>query len=183
MEGTLTARLAPKRDAPAASDSMPGVALPPLPVEPEFCVVSRWNLSLPGRVRWGIFGALATVSLTLALAFVAAGAWMVLPYSVLEMSVLALAFHLVGRRSGDWERLTVCGDRVIVERARGDRHLRREWNRPWVRVEMAAARFGRPAKLVLSCGGETWEFGDALPEHERGEVAKEMRRLTTAGAR
>jgi uncharacterized membrane protein len=162
---------------------MSGVALPPLTVEPEFCVVSRWSVSLPARARWGIFGALAAVSLTLAFAFAAAGAWMVLPYSVLELSVLALAFHLVGRRAGEWERLTVAGDRVIVERASGAEHVRREWNRPWVRVEISAPRFGRPARLRLSCGAEAWEFGDALPEHERSEVAREMRRLTAAGAR
>jgi uncharacterized membrane protein len=161
---------------------MPCVALPPLTVEPEFCVISRWNLSLPASTRWRIFGALAAVSLTLALAFAVAGAWMVLPYSVLELAVLACAFHFVERRAADWERLTVAGDRVIVERASGGRHVRREWNRPWVRVEMTEPRFGRPARLLFSCGGERWEFGDALPERERGEVAREMRRLTAARA-
>ena len=95
---------------------MPGVALPPLPVEPEFCVVARWNVSLPPRARWQIFAALSGVSLTLAFAFAAAGAWMVLPYSLLELSVLAGAFYFVGRRAADWERLTIIGDRVIVER-------------------------------------------------------------------
>lgn len=161
---------------------MPDVALPPLTVEPEFCVVSRWNVSLPRRARWRVFGALAAGSLTLALAFAAAGAWVVLPYSLLELLALAIAFHLVERRAGDWERLTVAGDRVIVERGRGGRHDRREWNRPWVRIERTAPRFGRPAKLVLACGGEEWEFGDALPERERGEVAREMRRLTAERA-
>ena len=159
---------------------MPGVALPPLTVEPEFCVVSRWNLSLPASARWRIFGALAAISLGLALAFAAAGAWMVLPYSVLELAVLACAFHFVERRAADWERLTVADDRVIVERASGGRYARREWNRPWVRVEMSERRFGRPARLVLRCGRDEWEFGDALQDRERDEVARELRRLTAA---
>ena len=158
---------------------MPGVALPPLTVEPEFCVVSRWNLSLPASARWRIFGVLAAISLTLAGAFAAAGAWMVLPYSVLELAVLAGAFHFVERRAADWERLTVAGDRVIVERASGGRYCRREWNRPWVRVEATERRFGHPARLVLRCSGEQWEFGGALPERERNNVAHELRRLTS----
>src|SRR5437764_15068408 len=93
---------------------MPVAILPPLCVDPEFCVVSRWNLSLPARTRWRIFGLLAAVSLTLASAFVAAGAWMVLPYSVLELAVLVLAFRYIERGELDWERLSVAGARGSV---------------------------------------------------------------------
>src|SRR5262249_51091346 len=149
-------------------------------VEPELCVVSRWNLSLPKSARWRIFAGLAAISLALALAFAAAGAWMVLPYSVLELAVLALAFHFVERRAADWERLTVADDRVIVERASGGRYIRREWNRPWVRVELCERRFGRPTRLVLRSGRDECEFGDALLDHERHDVARELRRLTSA---
>lgn len=161
---------------------MPGVILPPQNVDPEFCVVSRWNLSLPAKTRWRIFGLLATISLTLALAFVAAGAWVVLPYSLVELAVLAVAFRYVERRAMDWERLTVRGDRVIVERCVGGTRERREWNRPWVRAEIEPSRFGRRQRLLVCCGGEEWEFGDALPEQERSVVAKELKRLTSARA-
>jgi uncharacterized membrane protein len=161
---------------------MPGVALPPLSVEPEFCVVARWNVSLPPRARWRIFAALSAVSLTLAFAFAAAGAWMVLPYSLLELSVLAGAFYVVGRRAADWERLTVVGDRVIVERSENGHRTRREWNRPWVRAELSAPQFGHPERLWLCCGTERWEFGFALPPQERGAVARELKRLTAARA-
>jgi len=157
---------------------MPLAALPPLAVDPEFCVVSRWNLSLPASARWRIFAFLAIVSLTLALAFVAVGAWMVLPYSVLELSVLAGAFHYIERRATQWERLTVAGDRVIVERCSGKTRERREWNRPWVRAELTESRFGQPGRLLLCCGGEKWQFGDALPDGERSAIARELKRLT-----
>jgi len=155
---------------------MPVVILPPLCVDPEFCVVSRWNLSLTAKMRWRIFGLLATLSLTLALAFVAAGAWMVLPYSLLELAILALAFRYIERRAMDWERLTVSGDRVIVERCLGGARERREWNRPWVRTELEESRFGH-RRLLLRCGGEQWEFGDALAEAERNALARELKRL------
>ena len=122
------------------------------------------------------------MSLTLALAFVAAGAWMVLPYSVLELGVLAFAFRYIERRAMDWERLTVAGDRVIVERCIRGKRERREWNRPWVRAEFAPPRFGTRERLLLCCAGERWAFGEALPDEERNAVARELRRLTGAGA-
>jgi len=157
---------------------MPGAAIPPLSVAPEFCVVARWNLSLPPRDRWRIFGALATVSLLLASAFAAVGAWPVLPYSVLELTVLACAFRYVERRASRWERLTVAGEQVIVERSAGQGSERREWNRRWLRVEMDATRFGKPGRLYLCHAGERWEFGDALPVEERAAVARDLKRLT-----
>ena len=113
---------------------MPGTVLPPLPAEPEFSVVARWNLSLPARSRWTAFGALATFSLLLAGAFAWAGAWPVLPYSVMELTVLGLAFRYVERRAARWERLTIAGDRVIVERAAGGAPERRLRYPPWVRL-------------------------------------------------
>jgi uncharacterized membrane protein len=107
---------------------------------------------------------------------------MVLPYSLLELSVLAGAFYFVGRRGADWERLTIVGDRVIVERIEKGRATRREWNRPWVRAELSARQFGRPEQLWLCSGAERFEFGAALPAQERGAVARELKRLTGAHA-
>lgn len=159
---------------------MPDVVLPPLAVDPELCVVSRWNLSLSARARWAVFGVLTAISLTLAGAFAAVGAWMILPYSLLELAVLAGAFHYVARRARDWERLTVAGDRVIVERAAGGQYARREFNRPWLRVELEEPRFGARRKLMLHAAGEQWEFGDALLDRQRSEIAATLRRLSAA---
>ncbi len=114
--------------------------LPPLPVESLFSVVSRRNSSLARRERWTAFGLAAAASFAVALAFVVAGAWPVLPYSALEIALLGVAFVWVERRAGEWERVTVAGDRVIVERAGRGRLDRREFNRWWLRVELDEAR-------------------------------------------
>jgi uncharacterized membrane protein len=154
------------------------VVLPPIPADPEYCVVARGNDSLGRRRRWQVFGALAAVSLTLALAFVAVGAWPVLPYSILEIVVLACAFAWCDRRAGDWERLVVAGDRVIVEQVAGRKRQRREFNRYWLRVEVEESGFARSPHVILRSGGSSWEFGNALPAQERLVVARELRQLT-----
>ena len=159
---------------------MSSAVIPPLPADLEYCVVARANDSLGRRHRWQIFGALAAVSLVLALAFTAVGAWPVLPYSLLEIGVLACAFLWFERHAGDWERLVVAGDRVVVEQATGGKQVRREFNRYWLRVEVEAGGFGRSPQVVLRGGGASWEFGHALPAAERLAVARELRRLTGA---
>lgn len=147
-------------------------------VEPELCVVARRNDSLGARGRWTAFWLVAAGNVTLGLAFVVAGAWPVLPWSLAEIGVLGVAFVCLERRSREWERLTVQGDRVIVERARGGRIDRREWSRCWLRVETMPGRDGRPVRMLLRGAGEECEFGAALPDAARREVALRLRRLT-----
>jgi len=150
-------------------------------------IVARRNNSLGARQLWLVFGVLAAFSLALAFAFAVAGAWMVLPYSILELALVGLAFRLVVRRAGDWERLVVRGDRVIVERRAGGNRERREWNLCWLRVqcegggaESAFHRFTAEPVLTLAFAGEMWRFGDALPAAERVALARELRRLVAA---
>jgi uncharacterized membrane protein len=153
-------------------------ALPPLIViDPEFCVVSRRNDSLGTRGRNTVFTALCFTSLTLALAFAAAGAWVVLPYSVLELLLVAIAFRHVERHAGQWERLTVAGDRLLVEQGRGGAVRRCEFDRWRTRVEVVE-RPRQPPRLVLRSAGEGLEFGAELPRSERVAVARDLRRLT-----
>lgn len=159
---------------------MSSVALPPLPADLEYCVVARRNDSLGRRSRWQIFGALAAVSLILAAAFAVAGAWPVLPYSVLEIVLLGGAFYFVERHAQDWERLTIAGDRVVVEQMSGGKRERREFNRYWLRVEVDPGGFGRSPQVVLRSGGASWPFGGTLSVAERLAVAQELRRLTGA---
>jgi len=157
---------------------MPVAEIPPLAVDPEYCVVARRRQSLAPGNRWVVFAALATVSAMLAVGFAAVGAWLVLPYSLLEIAALAWAFWYVGARAADWERLTVSGDRVIVEWCRGGTQARREWNRYWVQVDLAELPGPWPeARLALRFAGERWEFGAALPASERRAVARTLRRL------
>lgn len=157
---------------------MSSVVLPPLPTDLEYCVVARRNDSL-GRVpRWQVFGALAAVSLVLAAAFAVVGAWPVLPYSVLEIALLGGAFYYVERHAEDWERLTIAGDRVVVEQVWGSKRQRHEFNRYWLRVEVESEGFGRSPQMMLRSGRETWAFGSTLPVAERLAVAQELRRLT-----
>ena len=156
---------------------MPGAEIPPLATEPEFCAVSRRNHSLGARGRWGLFAGLCVVSFSLGLGFAALGAWLVLPYSALEMAVLYLAFRWIERHATDWERVCVCGDRVIVERQQAGVRMRQEFNRYWARVEVDAGAGNRPPRLKLRYAGREVPIGEELPEAERARVARNLRRV------
>ena len=136
----------------------PGPAVHAILVDTPYCVTSRRNDSLGTRGRWQIFAALCAVSMGLALAFAAFGAWLVLPYSALEMGVLFLAFSWIGRHAADWERLSVDEERVIVERERAGVRSRYEFNRCWTRLEWDGGAFGSPPRLAALLGRRTRRF-------------------------
>lgn len=155
---------------------MPGVEIPPLAAEPEFCVVSQRHDSLGSRWRWSLFASLCFMSFGLGLGFAALGAWLVLPYSALEMAVLYWAFRWIERHASDWERISVCGDRVIVERELAGERMREEFNRYWVRVEVEAGGFNRPPRLKLRFAGRDVPFGEKLSAAQRTRVARDLHR-------
>jgi uncharacterized membrane protein len=89
---------------------------------------------------------------------------------------LYLAFRGFERHATDWERVGVCGDRVVVARERAGVRSRREFRRHWARVEMEKRRFGRPPRLTLRFAGEGVPFGDEPPVIARAIVARDLRR-------
>ena len=160
-----------------------GVSLPVTggpDAEGEFSLTSRRHDAIGPRGRWWLFASLCGLSFGFALMFVLRGAWPVLPYSALEMAVLFWAFHRFERRIADWERITVCGDRVIVERELSGVRTQRVFNRQWLRVELEERSFGRPPALALRYAGQRTTFGEALPAGERIRLGRDLRRLLSA---
>jgi uncharacterized membrane protein len=115
------------------------------------------------------------------LTFAVLGAWLVLPYSVLEMGLLCWAFSWIERHAGDWERVTVRGDRIVVERNRAGSRTQCELNRFWTRLEVEGDARNRNARLVLRHRGESLRFGEELTAQERAIVARDLRRVLAAG--
>jgi uncharacterized membrane protein len=138
-------------------------------------VVARRNNSLAPRQRWTVYGALAAGSLAMAIGFAAGGVWPVLPYSIVELAALAAAFVWIERRAGDHDRLTLDGDRVVVEQRRNGRASRHDLPRHWLRVEVDEEGFSHEPRLVLKCGREAVRFGDAVPAGERLALARTIR--------
>ena len=157
---------------------MPVASSPQVVDDADYCVVASRADALGAHGRVVAFALAAGVSLSLAATFVAVGAWPVLPWSLVEVTGLALAFAWYERRAHDWERLTVRGDRVIVERMCAGRCERREWNRHWLRVSTRTGGSGREVHVVLQGAGEACEFGTLLADDARREVGRELLRLT-----
>ncbi|MBI2509640.1 MAG: DUF2244 domain-containing protein, partial [Betaproteobacteria bacterium] len=73
----------------------------------EFSLIARRNNSLGSTGRLLVFIFIFVVSVGIAAAFAALGAWLILPFAGLEMLVLYLAFRYVDRHAADYERIAI----------------------------------------------------------------------------
>jgi uncharacterized membrane protein len=149
---------------------------------PEYSLLTRRQDALGSRGRLGVFASLCVVSFALAGLFAAMGAWLIWPYSVLEMVVVYAAFRYVDRRARDWERLTISGDEVIVECSEGRKLARHVFSRYWVSLALAPAGPGQQSRLVLSQSGQSVQFGAFMTADELAQVARDIRARLSGGA-
>jgi len=138
----------------------------------EFSLLARRNNSLSSAGRHLVFATLFAVSMGIAVAFAALGAWLILPFAGLEMGVLFLAFRYVDRRAADYERIAIDGDRVRIERLEVGRMARHEFNRCWTRL--VVARDG--GRLALRSHGREIEIGRYRDDAQRRALARELGR-------
>jgi uncharacterized membrane protein len=136
----------------------------------EFERVARRNNSLSSTGRLLVFGFLFIVSVGIACAFAALGAWLVLPFAGIEMLGLYCAFRYIDRHAADYERIAIAGDRVKVELFEAGRAQSHEFNRCWARV--AAAPGG--GRVALRSHGREVEIGRHRNNDERLELAREL---------
>lgn len=114
------------------------------------------------------------IGIVIAIGFVWLGAWPVVPFVTLALAALAFAVHLVERRAGDFERITVDDDKLTVDRHdfTGDEHF--EFNCYWVQVVVRQAAAGGFAYLALRSHGREVAVGHDLTDEERATVGSAL---------
>ena len=137
-----------------------------------FSLFAKRNCSLEWAERWRAFWLIASISVIIAGAFAAFGAWLILPFAGLEIGALYLAFRLLDRRASDYERLTIDGDRLVVEQKRQGRVTRFEGNRLWAQV--VVRRQSERVELALRYRGREIEFGTFLSDEARSSAARSL---------
>lgn len=139
-------------------------------------LVARRNDSLSRQGQRIFFVSLAGVSLLIAGIWAANGAWFVLPFAIVEISVLYVVLRLIWHHSADFESVSIDGDTVRVVRRSGGSVSRHEFNRVWAQLIVRRTGPGQQYGLALRSHGKEVSFGDLLTDEQRAQVAAELRR-------
>lgn len=119
-----------------------------------------------------VFGSLAALSVVIAAAFAALGAWPILPFAGIEVLVLGLAWRWSLRHAADFERVAVEGERVVLDAGGASGWRRVEFQRYWARLVVKESAPGY--RIALTSHGREVEVGRYLGESRRRELAREL---------
>ena len=98
--------------------------------------VLRRNCAMTPRQSLHAFLAVGATSMAVSLAWALSGVWIVLPFLLIELLVLALAFLVYARHAADQERITLAEHSVCIEVFKGNRCDRCDLPRHWLRCGM-----------------------------------------------
>ncbi|MGI4856821.1 MAG: DUF2244 domain-containing protein [Janthinobacterium lividum] len=162
MDATTMAQAAPGQWNAAAAYAEP--------------LLNEWwlkrNCALSPRQFLVLFVSLCSVSLTIAIVFLLRGAWMILPFTVLEQSALLTACVVHARHAIDYEHIRLFPNRLVVEQMHAFRITCHEFNPLWVRVEPGATS---REPLTLHSAGKSVRIGQYLMADAREPFATELR--------
>lgn len=135
-----------------------------------FSYLRRHCSSLNWRLLCLVFGSLAVLSVLVAAIFAAAGAWLIIPFAGLEIVALGIAARWSLRRAGDFERLALDGDRILVEIREQGLSQQFEFNRCWARLVT-----GDAGTVALRSHGREIVVGRFCGEESRQVLVRELR--------
>ncbi|WP_028227714.1 DUF2244 domain-containing protein [Paraburkholderia ferrariae] len=146
-------------------------------------VIKDWlmkrNCSVSPRQFVYFYVSLAFVSVTIAVLLLINGAWLVLPFTGIDLLVVGGAFAVYARHAVDYERIRLYPNRLVIEQVSADTLSQFELNPRWVRVEPGATPRD-PVRLVSR--GQTVAVGLHLPQYRRAQFARELRTWLARGA-
>lgn len=137
----------------------------------------RPNRSLSREGMLVFFLAVAVFSLLVALRCILLGAWLVLPFTVLELVVLGCCLYLFDRSSRYSETIRISPDSILFIARRGVKVLQEcRFQTYWARVALQLDQHSwYPGKLLLQSHGRSIEIGACLTEDDRKAFAASIK--------
>ena len=113
----------------------------------------------------------------IAIAFFHIGAWMVLPFAGLELVLVVLAFVMVLRHKGDYEKITFVENHIEIEQSVLGKIKHARFQCYWTRITLREGENGKTSLWIGSHNQEV-EFGrDTMDNEQREQVASHLKRM------
>jgi uncharacterized membrane protein len=141
-------------------------------------IIIRPNRSWTWRANSWFVGTLMVLSGIIATGFTLQGLYLVLPFTVLEMSVLTGCLYYCVRRTHTTEVLSLTRNEVVYERGIRRPTERHEMNRFYSRFLVEPPRhrwYGR--RIELKCRERALEIGRFLTEDDKDHLIAELRTM------
>ena len=141
-------------------------------------IVLRPNRSWTWKANLYLLFTLFAVSITIGLGFLLAGAWVILPFSLIEMAAVSGCIYYCVRQCNRQEVITVTEHQVRIEH--GIRSPERAWDyhRLWAHFLVQTPRHpGDSAIVSIRSHGKNLELGNFLNQQDKSILIAALKRL------
>ncbi len=141
-------------------------------------IVLTPNRSWTWRANTYFVGSLMVISGIVAVVFTLNGMWLILPFTILEMSILTGALYYCVRRTHTTEVLTLSRSTLVFERGINRPTQRFDMDRYFSRFFIEAAKHPWYHKRVsLRCREQLFEVGSFLTDAEKDDLVSQLRAM------
>lgn len=143
--------------------------------------VPDFEIFMPRNTSMGVHAQVVFLLITvlfclgIGIAWAVTGFTLILPFAGLEMAGLVLAFRVLHRHRGDYERIFCQGNDLVVERRCGTSVQCTRYCRYWVRLIVRPSADPDTCSLFLYQHGRETEIGIHLAADKRPSLAREIR--------
>ena len=121
---------------------------------------------------------LAAVSIVFSIGFLMAGAWLIIPFSILELLVLFAAMYYCVLQCRKLEVITVSEHDVCVEKGVNGPTERWDFHKLWAQYTVQPARDPWDPQVVsIRSHGRELELGSFLNRKDKSELIRQLRRV------
>ena len=141
-------------------------------------IILRPNSSWSWRANVIFLSFFMGVSLTIAVGFMIAGAWVIMPYSILEVTVVGLCIHYCVRQCSRQEVITISDFEVKIESGIREPSKAQTFQRMWAKFFVTRPR--RPwesATLSIRSHGHETEIGSFLSSTDKDDLVSQLKRV------
>ncbi len=144
-------------------------------------IVLRPNHSWSWRANLWFLSVFLCLSVTIAVSFLLAGAWVVLPFSLLEFIVLAWSIYYCVRQCTRQEVITVSEHEVRIEQGVRRPSHQQTFQRGWSKFFVRNPRHPwDPVSLSIRSHGKELEIGSFLNRGDKHKLVCQLRRIILA---
>jgi len=144
-------------------------------------IILKPNASWSWQANLYLLYTLMAISLTIGFGFLIMGAWLVLPYCLLELAVLAACIWYCVRQCNRQEVITISEHEVLVQRGIREPQETRYYHRIWAQFLIKPAKHPwDPAVVSIRSHGEEDEIGSFLSRSDKAELIAELRKIVSA---
>lgn len=133
------------------------------------------NASMTKRQYTGICIGVAIFSVIVILRFLTIGAWMIVPFTLLDAIFIIVIFRMVRHSNTVIEDIYCSSEELIVIRVEAKKRQQWQFNPYWAKVVIKKIRHPwYSSRLLIRSHGEAVEIGKFLTEKEKQKLAHDI---------